>query len=260
MSAESNRLSRVSRVTIALILGIALSLGALVAGSTGDAGAETALKAKKRSKILGNVGKFPDARCPAECSGLAIVTGFQASVDGVPNSYRVPFTGHLTKWKIGLGKPTKSQRTFFESRFGSPPKAGISVLRPVKVQGKQRYKLMRRSPVIGLNRYLGQISTISLTKPIPVRKGDFVALTIPTWAPALAADFEMNDGKIVRDSKGNALPNPESTWRASRQRSTCLEAPSMENSAPQTEPGSRFEYGCRFDGQLLYRAKVVTRR
>jgi len=259
MSADSHRLSRASRVMIAFGLGVCLLAGAMTLGSAGNAGAEVALKAK-RTKVLGNVGDFPDARCPAECSGLAIVSGFQAQIDGVSNSYRVPFTGYLTKWKIGLGKPSKSQRTFFEQRFGPTPKAGLSVLRPVTVNGKKRYKLMKRSPVLGLNKYLGKVSSIKLDKPIQVKKGDFVALTIPTWAPALAADFEMKNGKIVRDSMGNALPNMDSNWRASRQRSTCLEAPNMENSAPQTEPGSKFEYGCRFDGQLLYRVKVITNR
>jgi len=258
MSANSFRLTRTSRTVIALFLGAALLLSAVILSSTSNAGAEVALKAKK-SKVLGAIGKLPEARCPADCSGLAIVSGFQSEIGGVGNAYRVPYKGFITKWKISLGKPTRSQRNFFEERFGTTPKAGISVIKPVRVNGKKRYKLMKRSPILGLNKYMGKVSSIALKKPIPVKKGQYVALTVPTWATALGARYLEENGEIVREN-GKPVLDGEYSWRASRERDNCG-TPNMQNSAPQTEPGSRFEYGCRFyGGQLLYRVKVVTNR
>ncbi len=256
MSENSHGLTQTSRYLIVLIMGAALLLGGMALGTGSNAGAAAAKKAKK-SKILGNVGAMPDARCPADCSGLAIVTGFQAEIDGVGNVYRVPYNGKITRWKISLGKPTKSQRSFFQSRFGKKPKAGISVVKPVTVNGNKRYKLIKRSPVEGLNKYMGKQTWIELNNAIDVRKGQYVALTVPTWATALGARYVMKDGKIEKDSGGNAILDDDFSWRASRERNNCG-TPNFKNSAPQTELGSKFEYGCRFyGGQLLYRVKVV---
>ncbi|MGK2954193.1 MAG: hypothetical protein ACSLFI_00750 [Solirubrobacterales bacterium] len=253
MSLNSYGLTRSMRILTAVILGAALLAGAFMISSNNDAKAEPATRAKK-TKVLGAIGKFPNALCPSNCEALAIVSGFQSEINGVSNPYRVPYNGFVTKWKIGLGKVNKEQRDFFAENFGRKPKAGISILKPVTVKGKRRYKLMKRSPVEGLNKYMGKVSSISLKNPIPVKKGWFVALTVPTWAPALAT-FETR----------NMNPDPDWSWRASRDRmkvsstkTTCDLPINMNNSEPQTEPGSKRQYGCRFEGaQMLYRVKVT---
>jgi hypothetical protein len=257
MSLNSHGLTRSTRILTAIILGAALMAGAFMISSSTDAkaGTDAAVSAKKKTNVLGAIGKFPKALCPDNCEALAIVSGFQAEINGINNPYRVPYNGYITKWKIGLGKVDKMQRDFFAERFGRKPKAGLSVLKPVKVNGKRRYKLMKRSHVEGLNKYMGKVSSITLKKPIPVKRGWYVALTVPTWAPALAT------------YKADGKPDGDYSWRASRDRirisktkTSCDQAPNMNNSEPQQEVGSKRQYGCRFEGaQMLYRVKVTNK-
>ncbi|MDQ2622265.1 MAG: hypothetical protein M3Y45_04405, partial [Actinomycetota bacterium] len=232
-------------LTALLLVGAGLIFAGSYSSSSADA-TETAGSSARQTVILGANGPMPEARCPANCFGLAIVTGMQTKLDGIVNPYRVPFNGEITAWKLGLGKPNKAQRKFFQDRFGQRPQAGLAVLKKVRVDGKVRYLLRKRSPLQGLNRVLGTNASFKLDKPIKVAKGNFIALTIPTWAPALAMPA--------------GLTNQGFNWRASRNRSTCRKTITRETSRPQQGVGSKREYGCRFDGeQLLYRVKIRSR-
>lgn len=248
MSVKTFESGRKARIMFAAILGAALLVATFAIGTAGNADADSSVRAKK-TRVLGAIGELPEPLCPLNCSALAIVTGFQAEIDGVGNPYRIPFNGYVTRWKISLGSVNKMQREFFEERFGPKPKAGISVLKPVTVNGKREFKLEKRSPIEGLNKYLGDVASIPLERRIKVKKGWYVALTVPTWAPALA-----------RVETNSTPPKADMTysWRAGRERDTCAQDPNMKNSEPQMEVGSKRAYGCRFSGeQLLYRVKVT---
>jgi hypothetical protein len=262
MSVKPFGPSRAMRITIAAFLGTVLCASAMVLGSSGDAGAEPATKAK-RVEVLGAIGKMKPALCPKRCEGLASVTGIQSSINGVTTPFRVPFNGQITKWKIALGKPTRSQRMFFEKNFGDRPEAGISVLKKVKVDGQTRYLLRRRSPIVGLNRSLGTVTSFALDKPLKVAKGNYVALTVPTWAPALwtpkACDINPDDNRMYNAVACDNIRDGFS-WRASRDRDKCAPSQLKRTSRPQQKIGSKRQYGCRFDGsQLLYRVKITNR-
>lgn len=229
-----------------VLLGACLMITAAIVkyGPGSDAFAAPATKPK--SVVLGASGPMPAPRCPEKCLGVATVTGFQSKLNGMSSPYRVPFDGKITAWKLGLGKPTRSQREFFAGKFGERPTAGLAILKKVKVAGKVRYLLRKRTPVQGLNRGFGTTATYRLGRPLKVNRGNFVALTVPTWAPVMA----MPDGLIRADN----------SWRASRAGGTCRETITPMTSRPQQKIGSKREYGCRFDGeQLLYRVKVVRR-
>ncbi|MGB0121493.1 MAG: hypothetical protein WBP55_11135 [Solirubrobacterales bacterium] len=254
MSVNSSGLSRITRIMIAAVLGTMLLAGALVVSTSDRADAADGAVKAKRTEVLGADASLRGALCPENCSALAIVSGFQAGIDGAPNPYRVPFNGKIVKWMISLGKPTSSQRNFFEQRFGVKPKAGIGVVRPVTVAGRKQYKLVKRSPVIGLNRYLGKVAPIKLEKSVRVKKGDYVVLTVPTWAPALASKTLPNPANPNRP-----LPDTGYNWRASRDRTVCGKTPNMKNSQPQTKLKSKVYYGCKFSSaQLLYRVKITS--
>lgn len=253
MSVNSSGLSRITQIAIAAVLGATLLASVLIVGSSDRANAADGAVSAKRSTVLGADASLRGALCPASCSALAIVSGFQASVDGDSTPYRVPFNGKVTKWTIALGKPSMTQRDFFEERFGVTPKAGIGVIRPVTVAGKKQYKLVKRSPIIGLNKYLGDVAAIPLEKKLAVKKGDYVVLTVPTWAPALASRTVPNPA-----NPDKTLPDTSFSWRASRDRTVCAKSPNMKNSQPQLKVNSKVPYGCRFTAaQLLYRVKVV---
>ncbi len=233
-------------LTAVALLVSGLALAGQDAASNAGAATDPARASARNAVVLGAGGPMPEARCPDKCFGLAIVTGMQTKVDGITNPYRVPFNGEITAWKLGLGKPDKAQRKFFQDRFGQRPQAGLAVLKKVRVNGKVRYLLRKRSPLQGLNRVLGTTASFKLAKPLKVNKGNLVALTIPTWAPALAMP--------------TGLTKQGYSWRASRDRSTCKKMISKKTSRPQQGIGSKREYGCRFDGeQLLYRVKVRSR-
>lgn len=241
---DPTRAGRVALLIAVLAIGIAACLRA--GGTPAGAAEGPAGISAKKPVVLGAGGPMPAARCPKDCLAMAIVTGFESKMNGLTSPFRVPFNGKITAWKLGLGKPDRFQRKFFTDRFGDRPSAGLAVLKPVRVKGKARYMLLRRSPVEGLNRVLGTVASFKLERPIKVAKGNIVALTVPTWAPAMA------ESGVIR-------PGAEA-WRASRKRSTCPKKIRPKTSRPHQALRSKREYGCRFDGErLLYRVKVAPR-
>lgn len=245
---------------LALLAGLAIFSGP---GNQADA-------APGRAVYLGKASAKRIPLCPQRCQGLAIVSGFQAKAGGVGNAYRVPFVGRITRWRIKLGEPSRSQRNFFTRRFGKPPQAAIGVLVKKKRKGRVTYKLRRRTRIQGLNRYLGKTATFDLPRPMKVNKGDYLALIIPTWAPALsvprACEVITADGESkMRRPAVCAAFNQNNSWVASRSKSQCFRPNGSarvineKNSQPQIKVNSLMPYGCRFEGALTYGVRVERR-
>jgi len=122
--------------------------------------------------------------CPTNCIAVTRTTGYQQSVDGKVGAFRVPADGRIVAWTVTLGTPGKKQVKFFDDNYGGEAQAGIAVL---KMGKKARATLQAQSPTVKLTPYFGQTVQFPLTETLPVEKNDIVALTVPTWAPALAA-------------------------------------------------------------------------
>ena len=227
--------------SLAIVALLAAIVGLVAAGIRSD----EASAAPKETVVLGQDANMPDPLCPQTCQAIPSVTGLQNNLPTGTSPFRMPFNGYVTAWKIYLSKPSKSQRDFFNNMFGSPPQAGISVLRKKTVSGgRAKYELKKASPVEGLNSVLGTSPSFKLKKPMKVNKGSMVALTVPTWAPALASYNTMT-------SAGN-------TWRASRDPGTCGDA-DIKFVTPQTTTGSLRYYSCEFkQSRLLYTVKVTS--
>ena len=186
---------------------------------------------------------MPNPLCPGStCQAIPSVTGIQSNLPTGSSPFRMPFDGYVTAWKIFLSKPARTELKFFNDMFGSPPQAGVSVIRRKSVSGgRTKYELKNASPVQGLNPYLGTDASFKLKKPMRVNKGSLIALTVPTWAPALAA--------------GNSLTG-NNTWRASRDPGTCG-AGGIQMAKPQIKIGSLRFYSCEFTrSRLLYTVKI----
>lgn len=113
---------------------------------------------------------------------LARQTAFQAKVGTAKNYATVKQSGHLVGWSIALlGISSKSIKSL-TTTYAGPPRAGIVVLDPL---GKSQFKVYRKGPMVTLTRYLGTTPTFALPTAIPVKKGQIVAITVPTWAPVL---------------------------------------------------------------------------
>ena len=160
------------------LLAAGLALALTIAIGTASAGAAQTI-------ILG-AAKPANASCPDDCLVEARVTGFQTSIGNLKNPFVAPEDGEIVAWSLKQGKPNKADRRAFNEEFG-PPKARIGILRQVPgTSNPTRYKLLRQSPVEGLGPFFGATTTFSLDVPLPIRKGEIVALTIKSWAPAFA--------------------------------------------------------------------------
>ena len=171
-------------------------LGALLAGALWPAVAQ--------AKIieLGQTGSQPTPSCPAKpCLAVTRTTGYQAKVGPTRGIFTATEPGRIVAWTITLGDPNAKQVKFFNTTYGGAPSAGITIFKPaIHLYGT----IVAQSPVEPLTDYLGETVQFPLERSIPIKKGQTVALTVPTWAPALAIGF-----------------GPDTSWRASRTKKQC---------------------------------------
>jgi len=235
---------------VALLGGLAILSGP---GNRADA-------APGQAVYLGQANAKRIPLCPERCSGLAIVSGIQAKAGGVGNAYRVPFIGNITRWRIKLGAPNMKQKRFFQNRFGEQPQAAIGILAKKEVNGRIVFKLRRRTQVQDLSNFLGKTATFNLKNPVKVNQGDYISLIVPTWAPALSVPpaCQVINGQMKNPTVCETF-NENNSWVASRNRNTCNQTPSKKNSQPQIKVNSLVQYGCRFNGALMYGVRVESR-
>jgi hypothetical protein len=198
--------------------------------------AALAFAAPASARIV-EIGGTPAATpsCPSTpCFALSRTTGYQAKVVDSRATYIVPANGRIVAWTIGLGNPNSKQVDFFNSNFGEAS-AQLTILR----RGKRLYhRVMSQTPVQKLEPYFGQKVQFPLTTSLAVKKGYVVALTVPTWAPALTQ--VLNDG---------------SAWRASRAKGKCNDT---DTQTAQTRLDTRKQYRCLYRARLTYSATLIS--
>lgn len=190
--------------------------------------------------LITEVGATTDKTLPScpgnPCLAVSRTTGFQAKMGALRVPAAIPRPGRIVAWTITLGKPTAKQIQFFNTNEGGPASAGISVLRGGSALN---YTLIGSSPAIPLQPYFGLTAQFPLDTSIPVKKGDLVALNVPTWAPALALGFQNN-----------------TSWRASRLRSKCSDTTTQ---SVHTRTGSVVQYICLYrTARLTYSATLIS--
>jgi hypothetical protein len=207
----------------------------LVAGLAAAALATTSTSASAKIVEIGRTDVAPS--CPATpCLALSKTTGYQVKVADERNLFVVPEDGKIVAWSIGLGKPTPEQISFFGRNYGGKSTARLTVLRP----GETLYsRTVTQSPVVDLQPYFGQVVQFPLGRALNVKKGYVIALTVPTWAPALTP-----------------LLTDHSSWRASRAEGKCndLDAQTAQNSLNLVA-----QYRCLYKARLVYSATLITR-
>jgi hypothetical protein len=176
-------------------------------------------------------------QCPGSpCLAVSKTTGYQVKVGSDDSLFSVPQAGSIVAWSITLGSPTSAQTTYFDGLEGGPASAGIAVLKPGK---RLDYTLVAQSPPVPLLAYFGETAQFPLANSIPVKKGEIVALTVPTWAPALAIGY----GK-------------DTSWRASRAKHGCK---TTSNQAAQQSIASTTQYYCLYQkARLTYSATLIS--
>ena len=182
----------------------------------------------------------PVASCPSSpCEVVSETTGMQVKVGSHNAPLTIPRNGVIVAWSIHLSAPTASQVAYFDQHEGGPAEAGIAILKGTKALN---YTLVAQSPLVQLQPYFGGTAQFPLANSIPVQKGERVALTVPTWAPALAIKL------------GNTT-----SWRASRPKNTCTSATEASTQTSQTTAGSSVQYACLYQtARLLYTATLIS--
>ena len=199
--------------------------------------AALAASAPASGKVI-EVGRSDAApACPATpCLAVSRTTGYQIKVGDERNSFTVPEEGKIVAWSINLGKPTAEQIDYFDKNLGGQASARLTVLR----LGRTLYsRTISQSPVQKLEPYFGQTVQFPLGRSLNVKKGYVIALTVPTWAPALTP-----------------LLTDHSSWRASRAKGKCDET---GRQTAQQSLDVVTQYRCLYKARLTYSATLVTR-
>ncbi len=115
--------------------------------------------------------------------------------------YRAPADGRIVAWSMSLGNPGPKQTAFFNDRLGGESQAALVILKPGK---KLVQTVTVKTPLQRLSTYFGEVVQFPLVKTLPIRKGYYVGITVPTWVPALQI------------SLGN-----DTSWRSSRGKDAC---------------------------------------
>ena len=166
--------------------------------------AATFLVPPAASAALTELGALPSGTtgsCPqGPCEAVTRATAYQAKVGPSRNLYRAPAGGRVVAWSLALGDPSADQVRGFNEAFGQP-QAALVILRP---GASLRHRVVHKGPMTGLTPWLGRTAQFPLPRTLPVREGDLIAVTVPTWAP------------ILRPGEPGTT-----SWRASRPAAEC---------------------------------------
>lgn len=211
---------RASLISVLLALAAALLLPAIAQAKTAE---------------LGGVPDDVRGSCPTSCQAVSRTTGYQAKVGPDRALYQAPSNGRIVAWSIALGKPGPKQMAFFNDRLGGTAQAAIVVL---QADAKLRRTVVAKAPVQRLTPYFGTMVQFPLIRTLAIKKGQYIGLTVPTWAPALQV------------SLGN-----DTSWRSSRAADGCGDTASQ---SAMLGGRSRATFRCLYrTARLTYSATFI---
>lgn len=109
-------------------------------------------------------------------------TGFQAKVGTTKNFTTAPADGHVVAWTLPLAAVSASQVKDVNSNYGGAPRVALVILAPL---GKSMFKVVQKGPLLDMTKYLGTTPTFALPTALPIKKGQVIGITVPTWAPVI---------------------------------------------------------------------------
>jgi len=199
--------------------------------------------ASARVVELGSQGEAVNPSCPADpCEAAVRVTAIQGRSKGGPkNPYYIRRDGWLVAFTVTLSKPSAQQIDFFNDNFGTPPEVQLSVLRRGDTrQTRLNYRLLAQSETFAVDDYFGSSPTFVLDQPLRVRRGNWAAITVDTWAPMFSNNL----------ARGN-------WWRSSRAKRSC-DPPRSLNQFAMEELRDVSVFGCTYHGaRFLYTVTYI---
>lgn len=196
--------------------------------------------------------------CPANAQGgackivLTQATAYETLRDGVATPDMIQQSGEISSFTLGLtgtNTITPADFTYLDKTYGGPPEAQLTILRPVGRPAHPVYRVAAQSPIFKLRAELGEVAEFPLTVPLPVVRGEMVALTVPTWAPVLSIEldttkFSYTQSRMPLPASKNATPS-------------CTTSPGAN--IAQLQIGQLSNYGCSFPGNRVeYSALEIT--
>jgi hypothetical protein len=194
--------------------------------------------------------------CPTDAQGTACkiiltqVTAYETLRDGVANPTTIKRSGEISSFTLGLtGTTTITTKdlTYLDKEYGGPPEAQLTVLRATGTTANPAFRVAAESPIFKLRPELGQVAEFPLVAPLPVVRGEILALTVPTWAPVLS--FELDATKF--------------SYAQSRAKQNTTAGSSCNSTAAanlaQITIGELSNYGCTYPGtRVEYSALEIT--
>ncbi len=189
----------------------------------------------------------PPKTTPAQCTIiLTRATALETIRDAITYPTTVKKTGRIVAFTVGLSSLSSNRTTrlsdikFLDHQYGGTTQIALTVLAPSGAKKLRQWKVVAQSPLFHVQPYLGEVVQLPLTTTLPVKRGDTIALSTPTWAPVLSID----------------LSTKQFAYRQSR-KSNCRNAAGV--SQAQLTVGAVARYSCNYPGtRVEYTATEVT--
>ena len=170
----------------ALLISVLAAAGALL----------RAAGASARIVELGSQADDAPLNCPgtteSPCVAAVRMTGYQGRSSGGPKNPfyirrdGVPDRLHGPAGEADRGGDQVLPRTTSARR----PRPGSRCCAAATTRKTRLdHRLITQSDTFELDRYFGSRPTFVFDKPIPVKKGNWIAITVPTWAPLLSTNL-----------------------------------------------------------------------
>jgi hypothetical protein len=195
---------------------------------------------------LGAQSAVPKPTCPQKatpvapsdfCRIVTRTTAYQVQSGAKKAPVTVPSDGKVVAFTLSLGDLSKTQIKRADGIYGGASRVRLTVLR--KVKGRALFRsVVGQSHDVRTAPYFGQATQFAMDRAIKVKKGDIVAVTVPTWAPMLALGL----------SEANA-------WRTSRSAGAC---DNFTAQSAMTVLKATRRFGCTYNtARMTYTATFV---
>jgi hypothetical protein len=133
--------------------------------------------------------------CPADATGekctilLTRMTAYETLRDGVVDPDTVKQSGVISSFTLGLASATLIPPAIYAAKnieFGGPPEAQLTALIPTGTPTNPSFRVAAQTAPVKLRSEFGKVAEFPLLTPLPVVRGEILALTAPTWAPVLS--------------------------------------------------------------------------
>ncbi|MDQ6746944.1 MAG: hypothetical protein M3010_02385, partial [Candidatus Dormibacteraeota bacterium] len=214
-------------------------IAAALAVLPGTAGAKLVELGSTATPIASPV--CPKGVSPSQCFIiLTRTTAVQSISDGLTYPTTVKQDGWVVAFTVGLSKLSTNVSTernylhILDRAYGGTPQLALTVLKPGP---RSRFTVAAQSQTFHLIHFLGSVLQEPLALPpsftqftaLPVKKGEVIGLTVPTWAPVLS--YNLNASKF--------------SYRQSRM-ANCTHAAGGQTA--QLTVGSTTQYQCSYTG------------